>query len=120
MRTILNTVLAALTVVALSSVSEATAQSNSGSHSHMNHGAMPSHGDGEADVEARINSIDADSGTLNVSHGPVEALGWPAMTMDLPVTRRVDLSGVKPGDDVTLTLKQGRDKQYRVIEISPK
>jgi hypothetical protein len=42
------------------------------------------------------------------------------MTMDLPVTRRVDLSTVKPGDDVILSLKQGRDKQYRVIDIMPK
>ena len=46
-----------------------------------------------------------------------KSIGWPKMTMDLPVTKSVDLSSVKPGDKVTLVLKQGRDKQFRVVGI---
>ena len=41
------------------------------------------------------------------------------MTMDLPVTRSVDLDKIKAGDKVNLTLKLGRDKQYRVIAVEP-
>ena len=88
---------------------------NHGSHGTMNHGSMAA--DGMAEVQAKINSIDAANGMMNVSHGPVEALGWPSMTMDLPVTKRVDLSTVKAGDDVTLSLKQGRDKQFRIVGV---
>ena len=40
--------------------------------------------------------------------------------MDLPVTRNVDLSKLKPGSEAMVTIKLGRDKQYRVIAIDPK
>ena len=64
-----------------------------------------------------INSVDAEKRSVNVTHEPVEALGWPQMTMDLPVTRRVDLTTVKSGAKVRFTLKQGRDKQFRIIAV---
>ncbi|MAH83539.1 MAG: hypothetical protein CBB68_04150 [Rhodospirillaceae bacterium TMED8] len=110
----------AVAIIAAIDVSAQSTMNHGAGHEHMNHDAMPGQGSGAADVDAKINSVDVDGGMLNVTHGPVEALGWPSMTMDLPVTRRVDLSTVKPGDDVTLSLKQGRDKQFRVIGISPK
>ena len=131
MNIIKNTFVAGLAALIFSAAPDAIAQTNSGpmnhdnmnhgtmNHGNMNHDAMPGHANA-AEVPAKINTVDADSGLINVSHGPVEALGWPSMTMDLPVTRRVDLSTVKPGDDVILSLKQGRDKQYRVIDIMPK
>jgi Cu(I)/Ag(I) efflux system protein CusF len=94
----------------------------------MDHGSHDSHGSmkmeapadvTEAEAKGKVNSIDADGGTVNVTHDPVPALGWPAMTMDLPVTRRVDLSAVKPGTPVTFKLKKGRDNQFRIIDIAP-
>ena len=90
--------------------------------SHKGHGAMKMEAPSnvtEASATGKINSIDADGGKVNVTHDPVEALGWPTMTMDLPVTRRVDLSAVKPGADVTFKLKKGRDNQFRITEITP-
>ena len=71
----------------------------------------------QAEALGVINTIDADKRSVNVTHGPVEALGWPKMTMDLPVTRRVDLSTVETGSKVRFTLKQGRDKQFRIIAV---
>lgn len=44
-------------------------------------------------------------------------LGWPTMTMDLFVTKRVDLSGKEAGDKVSFKVKLGRDRQYRIIEM---
>ena len=76
--------------------------------------------DGEATVVGVINSIDANGGKVNVTHEPVKELGWPTMTMDLAVTRQVDLSALKPGSNVTFKLKLGRDKQYRITEIEAK
>ena len=67
-----------------------------------------------------INSVDEKFGMINVTHEPVPALGWPKMTMDLPLTRRVDLSAIEMGKTVNITLKQGRDKQFRVMAIEPK
>ena len=89
---------------------------------HSGHGSMKMEAPAdvtEAEAKAKINTVDADAGMVNVTHDPVPALGWPAMTMDLPVTRRVDLSTVKPGSDVKIMLKKGRDNQFRIVEIAP-
>ena len=89
--------------------------------SHAGHGQMKAvEGNKEAVAVGVINFVDASAGKINVTHEPVPALGWPKMTMDLPVTRRVDLATVKPGSTVQFTLKQGRDKQFRVMAIEPK
>ncbi|MEW8496824.1 MAG: copper-binding protein [Candidatus Thiodiazotropha taylori] len=47
------------------------------------------------------------------------SLKWPEMTMDLPVTKRVDLSRFKAGDQVHFTLKKGRDNHFRIISMEP-
>ena len=87
---------------------------------HAGHGAMPAPADtSEVVAAAIIHKVDAKAGTINVTHDPIKEIGWPKMTMDLAVTRRVDLSQVKPGAKVKIKLKLGRDKQYRVIEIMP-
>lgn len=83
------------------------------------HSAMAAPTSGQAVAEGIVNTIDMDTGVINVTHEPVEALGWPKMTMDLTTTRRVDLSAIQVGQPVSLTLKQGRDKQFRVIAIEP-
>jgi len=89
-------------------------------HSKMNHGVMKAPANSsEATAVGVINSIDAEGGKVNVTHEPVKELGWPTMTMDLAVTKRVDLSTVKPGANVKFKLKLGRDKQYRITEIQP-
>ncbi len=85
----------------------------------MDHSAMHATAATESDVDAIIHAIDADAGMINVTHDAIPEIGWPKMTMDLPVTRRVDLSNVKPESKVVLTLKKGMDNQFRVIAIAP-
>lgn len=96
-------------------------------HSQMDDGSM-NHGDmkmvdvkpgTEAAGVGVLNSIDAEKGMVNLTHEPMPELGWPTMTMDLPVTKRVELGGMKAGDRIDFKLKLGRDKQYRVIEMAP-
>ncbi len=96
-------------------------------HGQMDHGKMD-HGDmkmvdvkpgTEAPGVGVLNSVDAKNGMVNLTHEPMPELGWPTMTMDLPVTKRVDLGSVKAGDKIDFKLKLGRDKQYRVIELTP-
>ena len=86
-------------------------------HSKMDHAATP--GATEAAGVGVINAIDATKNQVNVTHEPMPDLGWPTMTMDLPVTSAVDLGTIKPGDKVSFRVKLGRDKTYRIMEISP-
>ena len=89
---------------------------------NMDHSTM-SHGEIKPGTEASgvgvVNTIDADKKKIHITHEPMPSLNWPKMTMELPVTKRVDLGGVKVGDKVDFTLKLGRDKQYRVIDMAP-
>jgi Copper binding periplasmic protein CusF len=49
-------------------------------------------GHGGASATGTINSVDVAAHRVNVSHGAIQALGWPPMTMDFPVAPSVDLN----------------------------
>ena len=55
-----------------------------------------------------INAVDVASHKLNLSHGPIAELGWPAMTMEFSVAPSVDLRVLKPGMKVDFTIEQGQ------------
>lgn len=52
-----------------------------------------------ANATGTIQSIDAAAPAVTIAHGPVDSLGWPAMTMAFKAPG-VDLSAVKAGDEV--------------------
>ncbi|MCG7902879.1 MAG: copper-binding protein [Candidatus Thiodiazotropha lotti] len=66
-----------------------------------------------------LHQVDADKKMVNLTHQPIPTLNWPEMTMDLPVTKRVDLTRFKAGDQVHFTLKKGRDNHFRIISMEP-
>ncbi len=76
--------------------------------------AAPANGSG------KVNKVDPGKRTINLSHGPMPAINWPAMTMDFAVAPDVDLSSVKAGQQVEFTLvpKPG-SKDYQVSRIKP-
>jgi Cu(I)/Ag(I) efflux system protein CusF len=47
-----------------------------------------------------VESIDATAKTITIAHGPVDALGWPGMTMSFQAPN-TDLSTFKAGDNVS-------------------
>lgn len=67
--------------------------------------------------QGKVNKADAAGNTLNLTHGPIEALKWPAMTMDFVVLPGTDLSQIKPGDNVTFTLGRAPDGMYAINGI---
>jgi len=88
---------------------------------NMDHSNMPMSDEqmeGAVHTKAVVNSID--EGTANVSHDPIPEIGWPAMTMDLPVLDNAQMMGdVAAGDEVTLMLVQGEDGMYAIGAIMP-
>ena len=89
-----------------------------GHHGHHGH-TMPASSQ-EATTTGTLHQIDPEAGTVNLTHPAIPELGWPEMTMDLPVTNRVDLTSFSPGDEVKFTLRLGRDQQYRLVEMEVK
>jgi Cu(I)/Ag(I) efflux system periplasmic protein CusF len=66
-----------------------------------------------------IKKVDAAKRTVNLSHGPIPAVNWPAMTMDFAVAPEVDLSVLKPGQQVEFKMK-GSGMTYTITEVKPK
>ena len=77
---------------------------------------------GAAHASGVVNTIDATQRKVNVSHTSIKQLGWPAMTMDFPVSPDVDLTRVKPGMKVNFTLVKGSGGAWTVdtLKASPK
>lgn len=77
--------------------------------------------DGKSDAHAAgtVNSVDAAQHKINLSHNPIPALGWPAMTMDFPVAPSVDLSRIKPGSRVDFSLEKDKGGMYQVQSVQP-
>jgi Cu(I)/Ag(I) efflux system protein CusF len=96
----------------------------------MDKDAMKGHGTGGAAAAAQeesssaaqgrgvIHSVDLAGRSVNITHEPIPALSWPAMTMDIPVADKVDLSGLNAGDRVDFRIALGADNVYRITELT--
>ena len=69
-------------------------------------------------AEGRLHAMDGKN--INISHGPIKDIGWPAMRMDLPVLEGAEVGDVKAGDDVIITLEKSPDGFYGIKAIEPK
>ena len=74
---------------------------------HDSHCGMPA-------GEGAINTLDVAKSRVNISHGPIEALGWPQMKMDFSVSKQVDLTAFSPSERVHFMLKAEKDKSYSI------
>jgi len=82
----------------------------------------PSSAQGAAVATGTVQKVDAAGRTLSLAHGPIPAIGWPAMTMDFPVAPGVDITGLAPGRQVEFTLapRPGASGGYVVTRVVPK
>ncbi|QFT92536.1 periplasmic copper-binding protein [Roseovarius sp. THAF9] len=87
-------------------------ESHEGMHDESHEGMAGVH------AEATVNSIG--DGTANITHGPIAEIGWPAMTMDLPVLEGAEIGGVEDGDEVMMMLQKGEDGMYAIRALMPK
>ena len=69
------------------------------------------------DVTGTLNSIDVENRSVNITHDPVAALKWPAMTMNFPVSDSMDLSTLH-ADDISFVLLVAGDGTYKVDKIA--
>jgi len=59
----------------------------------------------------------ADAGGITISHGPVPALQWPAMTMGFGKADAGAFAGIKPGDTVDFTFKGGGPMDWELVSV---
>ncbi|HEX6828888.1 MAG TPA: efflux RND transporter periplasmic adaptor subunit [Burkholderiales bacterium] len=68
---------------------------------------------------ATVNRVDAQAGTVGLTHGPVPTLNWPPMTMDFRVKDPVLLRQLKPGQEVEIEIVQEGPADFVLTAIRP-
>ena len=63
-----------------------------------------------------VKRVRSEQRKLKLQHEPIEALGWPAMSMDFAVADGVDLSDLSV-DDIVMVQLQQRDDRYLITSI---
>lgn len=70
-----------------------------------------------ASGKGTLNQINAEVGSVNISHEAIPAIKWPAMTMDIKVADKKLLTGVKSGQKVTFGLTKDPKTGYVISHI---
>ena len=69
-----------------------------------------------ATATGTVKKVNTESGTVTIAHGPVEALGWPSMTMGFKA-KPDQLQTLKEGDQVAFEFSsEGMDSTITRIE----
>lgn len=63
-----------------------------------------------------LKAVSAQADKLQIAHEPIVDLGWPAMTMWLPVRNPLP-QNIKVGDAVRFELMQGENNQWEIVRI---
>lgn len=66
-----------------------------------------------------IHAVMAETGKVNLSHDPIPALGWPAMTMDLPIGPDVDPADIPLDQPLAFDLAKGDGAMYIITAVRP-
>ena len=64
-----------------------------------------------------VDAIDMEARRLRVSHGPIDELGWNAMTMEFDVLPGVELEKVKAGKNIHFSIVQSEVGDYTIDTI---
>jgi len=68
-------------------------------------------------ASGRVDEVDAAQKRIRVSHGPIDELAWPSMTMVFDVRPAVNLTRLKVGQDIRFALVQEQAGEYVVEQI---
>jgi len=64
-----------------------------------------------------VKAVDVKAATVTIAHEPIEAIGWPAMTMPFKVTSPALLDKVAVGRKVQFTLVSAEDPKIKSLKI---
>jgi Cu(I)/Ag(I) efflux system membrane fusion protein len=62
----------------------------------------------------RVDEIHQDERKMHITHGPIDALGWPGMTMEFDVLPNVDLGRIQVGQSVHFSIRPNEGGVYLI------
>ncbi len=70
-------------------------------------------------AEGKVDEVDAKTGAVSISHGPVDSLKWPAMTMEFKVANDALLKDLKPGATVAFEFVERAPGEWVITAVKP-
>jgi len=70
-------------------------------------------------AEGTVAEVDSKAGTVSISHGPIESLKWPAMTMEFKVANDALLKDLKPGAMVDAEFVERQPGEWVITGVKP-
>ncbi|OGA28228.1 MAG: efflux transporter periplasmic adaptor subunit [Betaproteobacteria bacterium RIFCSPLOWO2_12_61_14] len=67
-------------------------------------------------VQGTLNAVNAD-GTVNITHGPVESLDWPGMTMDFVLANSSLADNAKIGSAITFEIVERKPGEWVITKL---
>jgi Cu(I)/Ag(I) efflux system membrane fusion protein len=67
-------------------------------------------------AQGTLNAINAD-GTVNITHGPVEALDWPGMTMDFVLANSSLAGNARIGSAITFEIVERKPGEWVITKL---
>jgi len=71
-------------------------------------------------VDATVESLDPQAGTVMLEHGPVASLKWPAMSMEFKLANPAQQSSLAPGTKVTVEFVERQPGEWVITSVSPR
>jgi len=71
----------------------------------------------DATGTGRIHAVMAEDGKVSLSHDPIPSLGWPGMTMDLPIDPAVDPDSIPIETPIAFDLAKSDSAMYVITAI---
>ncbi|MDO8788445.1 MAG: efflux RND transporter periplasmic adaptor subunit [Sulfuritalea sp.] len=65
----------------------------------------------------KLDAIDAKSGTVSITHGPVASLKWPGMTMDFTLANSSLLGSLKPGATIEFSFVERKPGEWVIVKL---
>jgi len=89
-------------------------------HSAVEHSAMKAMSKAQLHQgQGKVNHVDVAGEKVNLTHGPIESLGWPGMTMDFKVKDKAILNGIKHGQKVEFDVVKEGPGKFFITRIAP-
>ena len=70
-------------------------------------------------MPGKVEAVDAQAGTVSVTHGPVESLKWPGMTMEFTVANAALLKDLKPGAEIGFEFVERGKGEWVITSVKP-
>ncbi len=70
-------------------------------------------------VSGTVETVNPGAGSVEISHGPIVELKWPAMTMEFKVRDKALLAGLAKGQAVDFDLAQSAPGEFVIERIAP-